>query len=75
MVSCVRCGKPMREPYVVTSTGPVGPKCAAALGLRRPALKKDGTVRVRPMRMFSVQRTKADPNQLDLLAELEAATA
>lgn len=75
MVYCVRCGKPMREPYVVTSAGPVGPKCAAALGLHRPALKKDGTVRARPMRMFSASRAKADPNQLDLLAELEAATA
>ena len=75
MVSCVRCGKPMREPYVVTSTGPVGPKCAAALGLQRASLKKDGTVRVRPMRMFSAPRVKADPNQLDLLADLEAAAA
>ena len=65
----------MREPYVVTNRGPVGPKCAAALGLQRPSLKKDGTVRARPRRLFSVQRTKADPNQLDLLAELEAATA
>jgi hypothetical protein len=75
MVSCVRCGKPMREPYVVTSAGPVGPKCAAALGLHRQALKKDGTARAKTMRMFSAPRAKADPNQLDLLAELEAATA
>lgn len=75
MYACIRCKKPMREPCVVTSRGPVGPKCAAALGLQRPSLKKGGTVRVRPMRMFSAPRTKADPNQLDLLAELEAATA
>lgn len=73
--ACVRCKKPMREPYVVTSTGPVGPKCAAALGMHRQALKKDGTARAKTMRMFSAPRAKADPNQLDLLAELEAATA
>jgi hypothetical protein len=66
----------MREPYVVTATGPVGPKCAAALGVHQASpTKKDGTARARPMRMFSAPRVKTDPNQLDLLAELEAATA
>lgn len=76
MYACVRCKKPMREPYVVTNRGPVGPKCAAALGLQRPTLKKDGTPRVRPVRIFDVpRRAKADPNQLNFFAELEAAAA
>jgi len=73
MFACVRCKKPMREPYVVTNRGPLGPKCAAALGMQRPSLKKDGTPRARPMRFFSVSRSKADPRQMDFIAELEAA--
>lgn len=76
MFACVRCKKPMREPYVVTNRGPLGPKCAAAIGLQRHSLKKDGTPRVRPVRIFDAQRrTKADPNQLNFFAELEAAAA
>lgn len=73
MFVCVRCKKTMREPYLVTNRGPVGQKCASALGLHRPALKKDGTPRARPMRFFSVSRSKADPRQMDFIAELEAA--
>ena len=73
MFMCVRCRKPMREPYIVTNRGPVGPKCAAALGLQRPLLKKDGTPRARPMRLFSARRSKSDPRQMDFIAELEAA--
>lgn len=76
MFACVRCKKPMREPYVVTNRGPLGPKCAAAIGLHRPSLKKDGTPRARPVRIFDApRRTKADPNQLNFFAELEAAAA
>jgi len=76
MFACVRCKKPMREPYVVTNRGPVGPKCAAAIGLHRPSLKKDGTPRVRLVRIFDApRRAEPDPNQLTFFAELEAAAA
>lgn len=77
MFACVRCRKPMREPYVVTNRGPLGPKCAAAMGLQRPALpKKDGTPRAKPVRLFSApHRRTVDPRQLDLIAALEAAQA
>lgn len=64
---CVSCHRPMRAAWVVTRSGPVGPKCGRALGLERPRLPKEPR-----MRLFSVRRGKADDRQLDWIAELAA---
>ncbi len=39
-MKCVHCGRQMFSAWVVTRSGPVGPKCGRALGLDRPHLPK-----------------------------------
>lgn len=45
-MKCVNCGRSMRAPYVVTTGGPLGPKCARTLGVKRPALPTKLTPRL-----------------------------
>lgn len=59
-MQCVSCRRPFIRPFVMTTSGPVGPKCAKALGLERPALPP------KPVGLMSRAPTH-DPRQLSLL--------
>lgn len=64
-MKCIECGRALRVPYVMASGGPLGPKCARALGVQRPRVPSDPQRRAR---LFEVRaaRRRADARQLEL---------
>ncbi len=64
-MKCAHCHRPMRQPWVITAGGPVGPKCGRRLGIERPRMPKEPALRVR------VQRSR-DSRQVDWVQEMAA---
>lgn len=56
-MTCIRCRKRLARPYVLSSRGLVGPRCAVILGLRPPR-KQVGRVMPERVRRTPAKRTK-----------------
>ena len=67
---CAFCNRPMMAAAVFVGAMPIGPTCARKAGLLEMARKKAGVLRLaRP----SIGVRRADPQTLDLFAEVEHA--
>lgn len=66
-MKCVRCGRPMREARAISFMGPVGPKCAAAMGLNAKAKQAPRVTRQH------YAPIEVDPRQMNFFNELESA--
>ena len=67
---CAFCNRPMMAAAVFVGAMPIGPTCARKAGLLEMARKKAGALRLaRP----SIGVRRADPQTLDLFAEVEHA--
>lgn len=67
---CAFCNRPMAQAAVMIGAMPIGPTCARRAGLLELARKKSGVLRLaRP----SIGQRRADPETLDLFAEVEHA--
>lgn len=65
---CAFCNRPMLAAAVFVGANPIGPTCARKAGLLELARKKAGALRLaRP----SIWQRRADPETLDLFAEVE----
>lgn len=65
---CAFCNRPMLAAAVFVGAMPIGPTCARKAGLLELARKKAGALRLaRP----SIGQRRADPQTLDLFAEVE----
>lgn len=67
---CAFCNRPMLAAAVFVGAMPIGPTCARKAGLLELARKKAGALRL--AKPSTVAR-KADPETLDLFAEVEHA--
>ena len=67
-MKCAFCNRPMQSAAVFVGANPIGPTCARKAGLLELARKKAGALRLaRP----SIGARSADPETLDLFAEVE----
>ena len=67
---CAFCNRPMMAAAAFVGAMPIGPTCARKAGLLEMARKKAGVLRLaRP----SIGVRRADPQTLDLFAEVEHA--
>ena len=65
---CAFCNRPMLAAAVFVGAMPIGPTCARKAGLLELVRKKAGVLRLaRP----SIGARRADPETLDLFAEVE----
>ena len=65
---CAFCNRPMMAAAVFVGAMPIGPTCARKAGLLELARKKSGVLR---MAKPSIGARRADPETLDLFAEVE----
>ena len=69
-MKCAFCNRPMQAAAVMICALPIGPTCARKAGLLELAREKAGALRLaRP----SIGARRADPETLDLFAEVEHA--
>ena len=67
---CAFCNRPMQSAAVFVGANPIGPTCARKAGLLELARKKSGALR---LARTSIGARRADPETLDLFAEVEHA--
>lgn len=67
---CAFCNRPMQAAAVFVGAMPIGPTCARKAGLLELARKKSGALRLAKP---SIGARSADPQTLDLFAEVEHA--
>ena len=67
---CAFCNRPMQAAAVFVGAMPIGPTCARKAGLLELARKKAGVLR---LAWPSIGVRRADPQTLDLFAEVEHA--
>lgn len=67
---CAFCNRPMLAAAVFVGAMPIGPTCARKAGLLELARKKSGALR---LARTSIGPSRADPQTLDLFAEVEHA--
>ena len=65
---CAFCNRPMQAAAVFVGALPIGPTCARKAGLLELARKKAGALRLAKP---SIGQRRADPETLDLFAEVE----
>ena len=65
---CAFCNRPMLAAAVFVGAMPIGPTCARKAGLLELARKKSGVLRLAKP---SIGARPADPQTLDLFAEIE----
>lgn len=67
---CAFCNRPMLAAAVFVGANPIGPTCARKAGLLELARKKSGVLRLAKP---NIGARRADPQTLDLFAEVEHA--